>query len=123
MSAGKVLTQVAPAADNAESSQSSKTVTAVEAVRTARKRRAQRVARSLALWVGVPTLLSFLYFLALAPDEYVSTATLMVRTRSGVPLNRQGMPMWVAPSVSGCGSRTHMPRASSSGSSATSFGV
>lgn len=52
---------------------------AAEVAREVRRQRARRLLRRLALWVLLPTLLSCVYFLALARDQYQSFATLMVR--------------------------------------------
>jgi capsule polysaccharide export protein KpsE/RkpR len=53
-------------------------LSALEMARAARARRARKLMRNLSIWVGVPTLLSILYFGALARDQYESFAVLSV---------------------------------------------
>lgn len=52
---------------------------AAEVAREVRRRRARRLARMLALWVVLPTVLSALYFFAIAREEYQSVTTQAVR--------------------------------------------
>jgi len=59
---------------------------AVEIARAARKRRARRILRTMALWVGAPTLLGVLYFGAIAANQYESFATFIVPAQRQVML-------------------------------------
>lgn len=51
---------------------------AAAVARAARKRRVRRILSTMALWVGIPSLLGTLYFVAIADDQYESFATFMV---------------------------------------------
>ena len=53
-------------------------LTAAEKARQMRHKRARRLARNLAVWVGLPTLLAVLYFGAIAKNQYESSATVVL---------------------------------------------
>jgi capsular polysaccharide transport system permease protein len=61
-----------------ESAAASTPLTAAEVARQMRHRKARRLARNLAIWVGLPTLLSVLYFGAIARNQYESSATVVL---------------------------------------------
>jgi capsular polysaccharide transport system permease protein len=55
---------------------------AVELARRLRRERARRLGSSVALWVGVPTLLASIYYGFIAAKEYESFASVMLRGES-----------------------------------------
>jgi capsule polysaccharide export protein KpsE/RkpR len=59
---------------------------AVEIARAARRKRVQQILHSMAIWVGVPTLLGLLYFGGVAANQYESFATFIVPTHRQVML-------------------------------------
>jgi capsule polysaccharide export protein KpsE/RkpR len=72
------INPTAPSASNDGHSVSASVLSAVEIARAARVRRARKLVRNLVIWVGVPTLISVLYFGALAVDQYESFSVLSV---------------------------------------------
>ncbi len=61
-----------------ESAAASVPLTAAEVARQMRHKKARRLARNLVIWVGLPTLLSVLYFGAIATNQYESSATVVL---------------------------------------------
>jgi capsule polysaccharide export protein KpsE/RkpR len=53
-------------------------LTAAEVARQMRHKKARRLARNLALWVGLPTLLSIIYFGLIARNQYESSSTVVL---------------------------------------------
>ncbi|MFT3928183.1 MAG: hypothetical protein QM778_36985 [Myxococcales bacterium] len=53
-------------------------LSAAEVARQMRHKKARRLARNLALWVGLPTLLAMLYFGVVARSQYESSATIVL---------------------------------------------
>jgi|GEM_PF-6301300 len=71
------LAQVEPAAGV-------KPLSAAEVARQMRHKKARQLARNLALWVGLPTMLSILYFGVVARSQYESSATIVLGGASPV---------------------------------------
>jgi capsule polysaccharide export protein KpsE/RkpR len=61
-----------------ESAAVTKPMSAAEVARQMRHQRARRLARNLAIWVGLPTVLAVVYYGLLARNQYESTATVVL---------------------------------------------
>lgn len=61
-----------------ESAAAAAPLSAAEIARQMRHKKARRLARNLVLWVGLPTLVSALYFGVIAQNQYESSATVVL---------------------------------------------
>lgn len=75
-----------------ESGLGNKLETSIDVIRRLRRERARRLLMQLAIFVGIPTLISVVYFGILASDQFESTCTFVVRSATDANVGAPGTP-------------------------------